>query len=165
MAITPIQKRGTTILTHPSSLPAAVKSVGAVPSVLSSQRELHPLAPIHLTGDDVTPAALPRTLMQLHESIRVATLAIRQDPESAPCYVRGVRFTNTTDKSATITQTFKHQLNRPFTGLGVCRSQGAPYQGNEISNPNGLDPAQYATVQTVVPANTTAIHDFKLSGD
>ena len=86
-------KRQTSILVNPTGTPATKATALAASSPFSN--ELHPLPPVHITTEDVRQDRLPKTLMDLHESIRVATMPMRQDPESAPSYVRGVQFTNT----------------------------------------------------------------------
>jgi hypothetical protein len=157
------KKRQTSILVNPTGTPATKSTALAASSPFSN--ELHPLPPVHITADDVRQDRLPKTLMDLHESIRVATMPMRQDPESAPSYVRGVQFANNTANAAPVTVTFRHGLQRAPVSVTPVHSQGAPYQGYSVDNPNGSDPTQYATITTSVPANTVATHDFKLASD
>ena len=156
-------KRQTSILVNPTGTPATKATALAASSPFSN--ELHPLPPVHITTEDVRQDRLPKTLMDLHESIRVATMPMRQDPESAPSYVRGVQFTNNTANAAPVTVTFRHGLQRAPVSVTPVHSQGAPYQGYSVGVPAGTDPTQYATITTVVPPNTTATHDFKLASD
>ena len=134
-------------------------------------KELHPLPPVHLTRDDTTGERLPKTLMDMHEQFRRATMASRQNPASAPCHARGIVFQNQSANAAVVTMTFRHALGRPHTGLHVCRTQvtGAPTTGlsmpYEVPNPAGVVESQYVTVATMVPANTTITHDLLLWGD
>ena len=160
--ITRATKRQTTILVNPTG-PVTKATALAASSPFSN--ELHPMPPVHITTDDVRQDRLPKTLMDLHESIRVATMPMRQDPESAPSYVRGVQFNNNTANAAPVTVTFRHGLNRAPVSVSHVHAQGAAYAGYTVPNPNGEDPSQYATITTSVPANTVATHDFKLASD
>jgi hypothetical protein len=157
-------KRQTSILNNAPAGQTPTKQT-ALHAAPKFSNELHPLPPVHLTQDDVRPDRLIKTLMDLHESIRQATVSMRQDPESAPSYVRNVLFTNNTANSAPVTVIFRHGLGRNHTSLHACRSRNAAYAGYEAPLPEGYDPTQYAAVTAQVPPNTTAIHDFKLAGD
>lgn len=159
--MTQIVKPGTTILDY-----KAVSSGAAITSTTGIVRELHPLPSQNVSASDVAdPESLARTINSLHEAVRRATLSVRQDPASAPCYVRNVSFANTSNVAANVTVTIPHSLNRPHTTLHVTRSQGAPYAGFEVPNPGGQSPDTHVTVTTSVPAGTTALHDFKFCGD
>lgn len=171
MAIGTPLKRGTTIQTHPSSAPAPQQAkTQFVPTVSNLTKELHPLPVVHLNTEELEPKQLQKQMLDLYEATRVATLAMRQDPESSPNYVRGIKFENPDPNNAQyITQTIKHSLGRPVTGVTCCRAQNIHYQGFEVPNPNGEDPSQYVTIRQLIPAGATgtlaAIHDLKLIGD
>lgn len=160
--VQPAPKRGTTILTPVS---ANAPKTSTIDNGAHFARELHAFPPAHLDATELTPERLMQQILETHESARRSTMAMRQDPASAPCYVRGVTFANGSTASANVTVTFRHALNRPFTGLHPVRSQGAAFAGFDAPNPAGQDPSQYATVTTSVPPMTTAVHDFRLFGD
>ena len=159
-------RRATTVLTHPSSLPPGVESrtVGPAPSVDNLARELLPL-PVVRGGEAPTWADVAKMASEQFEAVRQATLPLRTDPEAAPCYVRGIKFENTSNAEAVVTQVIKHTLGRPVTGITCTRSQAAPYRGYQIKNAPGLDPRLYVTISSTVPANTTAVHALKLIAD
>jgi hypothetical protein len=169
-SIKPVQRRGVSILNHPSSQPPAERV--AKPSGLtiteqtSPARELAPLPVVHLDPkESESPQNLAKQFVDSYEAIRKATLHTRQDPGAFPCYVRGVQFKNTSNAVANVSVTFQHTLGRQNTGLHPCRSQGAAFYGYEMANPQGQDPTKWITVTTAVPANTTATHDFRIFGD
>lgn len=170
MAIIPVNKRGTTILQHPSSLPPMQKPVGVVPAVQNVSKEIHPLPPVHLNPQESSPEQLQKQMLDLYEMTRVATLPMRQDPEAAPCIVRGIHFDNSDPNNAQyVTQTIKHTLGRPVTGVTACMARNVHYQGFVVPNPNGEDENHYVSVRQQIPAGATgplaAIHDLRLTAD
>lgn len=171
MGITSIPKRGTTIITHPSSVVNTTQKPIVVPSTQTNfTKEIHPLPVVHLNPEEATPQALQKQMLDLYESTRIATLPMRQNPMSAPCIVRGIKFENPDPNNAQyITQTIRHTLGRPVTGVTSVRAQNIHYQGFEIPNPNGEDPNQYVTIKQLIPAgavgNLAAIHDLSVTGD
>jgi hypothetical protein len=155
--IAPRTSPGTTIL----DLKSPPSKTTSISSQTGISRELHPLPPVHVTPEQVAdPTSLARTLTDMHENIRKATLSARQDPKSAPCYVRNVAFKNTSANVASISVTIPHTLSRPHTILHVTRSQGAAYNGFESNASN-----THVTITTTVPPGVTALHDFTLAGD
>jgi hypothetical protein len=151
----PINKPGTTILDFNKPRSTVVSSETGV------AREIHPLTPVHLTASELSDSeSVAKALNGIHESVRRATLSLRQDPKSAPCYVRNVKFANPTSNAAPITVTIPHTLNRPHTICHPTRSQGAAWNGFETSSNS-----THVTLTTIVPAGVTAVHDFQLAGD
>jgi hypothetical protein len=171
-----IPKRATTILTMPNPGTAPSKTTGhSVGSVDDfGAKELHPLPPIHLNPDEnLSPKDLQKQILDIYESVRRATMGMRQNPESAPAYVRNVQFAapaspNANVTSVPVTVTFRHGLGRaPANGVTCIHSEGAPFQGIYVPpvGPEDYDPTQYARVTTNVPPGTTATHHFKLSSE
>ena len=171
MSVKPAAKRATTVTTH-SAPPGSGFGPARVSNLPSAQKELHPLPPVHLDAQDVTPEGLQKRLLDLYESVRVATQPMRQNPESAAAYERRVAFTNRSNAAANVTVTFRHSLGQaPTNGVTPYHSEVAAFSGytmtdpntGAIVNPNGEDPDHYVTVTTSVPAGMTAYHSFKLS--
>lgn len=164
MSVKPSPKRSVTVTDH-SAIPTsrAPVQIGNVPS---TQKDLHPLPQVHLDAQDVTPQGLQKKFMDMYEAFRTRTDAMAKNPLTAPAYEKRIQFTNSGTAAAFITQTFKHSLGRAPTHAVTCiHSEGAPYQGFTVANPNGEDPAQFQTVTALVPAGTTAFHSFMLSAD
>jgi hypothetical protein len=163
--------RQTTIINLGAAPPSAQNQGAVGPQSAGVPRELHPLKKVNITEEDVqNPEAIARHLNELHESFRRATLSMRQDPKSAPCYVRGVVFARPANANVaapyTATVSVRHSLGRPVSGCHACMSQGGAYSGFVVPNPPGLSNSQYVTVQHVVPAGSGPLtHDLHLFAD
>ena len=69
--------------------------------------------------------------MAAYETLRRATLPMRQNPASAPCHSRGIVATGTPASPQILL--VPHALGRPHTGAHVSRHIGTPFQGAETT--------------------------------
>jgi hypothetical protein len=91
--------------------------------------ELQPVPPLHLDPQEITPENLQKQFMDAYETLRRATLPMRQNPASAPSHSRGIQCTGTPAQPQIIL--VPHALGRPYTGAHPVRNQGAPFVGSE----------------------------------
>lgn len=114
-----------------------------------------------LTSADVKdPAALARTLTEMQNSLDASTAAVRSNPHSAPCIVRGVV------AHASQLLVVQHTLGRALTGWHVVRAQGAQWSGWEVmptdaGYPVGTD----LTKALVLLPLLNGTYDFAITGD
>lgn len=105
-------------------------------------------------------AQLARTLSEMQQATADATAAVRGNPHSAPCIVRGQGCTS--GQQAII----RHTLGRRYTGWWCCRAITNSAQFVEIppgsgSYPPGASPDKVL----VVLSGGTGTYDFCITGD
>jgi hypothetical protein len=111
-------------------VPNRARPAGAVGSKATSfSQELQPVPPVHLDAQDMTIEGLSKKFLDATETLRRATLPMRQNPAGAPSHSRGIVTTAT--PAAPQIVLVPHALGRPATGAHVCRHQGVPWEGNE----------------------------------
>jgi hypothetical protein len=128
--VKPTQQARTSILNAAS--PTAPRTTGFVGSKEAAfSNELHPVPPLHLDAQESTPERLQKQFMDAFETLRRATLPMRQNPASAPCHSRGVisRGTPTSPQILLV----PHALGRPHTGAHVTQHTGTPFSGTETT--------------------------------
>jgi hypothetical protein len=128
--VKPTQQARTSILNATSpTTPRTTGFVGSKETTFSN--ELHPVPPLHLDAQEPTPERLQKQFMDAFETLRRATLPMRQNPASAPCHSRGVQATGT--PTAPQILLVPHALGRPHTGAHVTQHTGTPFSGTETT--------------------------------
>lgn len=114
-----------------------------------------------LTSADVSdPTALARTLTEMQNSLDASTAAVRSNPHSAPCIVRGVVASGMT------VLVVPHTLGRALTGWQVVRATGNPWAGHELMpTDSGYPVGTDLTKALVVVPLTSGTFDFAITGD
>lgn len=114
-----------------------------------------------LTSADVSnPTALARTLTEMQNSQDAATAAVRSNPHSAPCIVRGVVATTM------VVLVIPHTLGRALTGWHIVRQQGAPWAGHELMpTDSGYPVGTDLTKALVLMPLLSGTYDVAITGD